>query len=76
MDKLANPKGTLVNPQNTLKLPKGTLRRLTLGQSFAEYDLVLGKTNVFVETPAMRAALDAGRPKSFLWAVAEPVRLR
>jgi hypothetical protein len=50
---------------NSLKLPKGTLKRLTLGQSFAEYDLVLEKSNVFVETPAARAALDAGRPKLF-----------
>lgn len=48
-----------------LKIPKGTLKRLTIGQSFAEYDRVLEKTNVFVETPALRAALDEGRAKCF-----------
>jgi hypothetical protein len=47
------------------KLPKGTLRRLTLGQSFAEYDKVLEKENVYVETPALRAATDGGLGKCF-----------
>lgn len=50
---------------NTAKLPKGSLKKLTLGQSFAEYDKVLEKSNVFVETPAIRAALDLERSKCF-----------
>jgi hypothetical protein len=48
-----------------LKLPKGTLKKLTLGQSFAEYDKLLEKDNVYVETPALRAALDGGQGKCF-----------
>src|SRR5579863_1606424 len=47
------------------KLPKGTLKKLTLGQSFAEYDKLLDKENVYVETPAIRAALDDGQGKCF-----------
>src|SRR5215469_8306020 len=47
------------------KLPKGTLKKLTLGQSFAEYDKLLDKDNVYVETPALRAALDGGQGKCF-----------
>jgi hypothetical protein len=50
---------------NPTKLLKGALKKLTLGQSFAEYDLVLERSNVFVETPAMRSALDTRRSKSF-----------
>lgn len=48
-----------------LKLPKGTLKRLTLGQSFAEYDKLLERDNVYVETPALRAASDGGQGKCF-----------
>ena len=36
-----------------------------MGQSFAEYDLIRAHPSLFVETPAMRAALDPNRPKSF-----------
>lgn len=49
----------------TVQLPKGTLKRLTVGQSFAEYDKVLEKNDVFVETPAIRAAVDNARSKAF-----------
>lgn len=52
------------NP-NPLKLPRGTLKKLTLGQSFAEYDKLLEKDNVYVETPALRAAIDGGQGKCF-----------
>ena len=48
-----------------LKLPRGTLKKLSLGQSFAEYDKLLEKDNVYVETPALRAALDDGQGKCF-----------
>jgi hypothetical protein len=45
------------------KLPKGTLKKLNIGQSFAEYDIVRDKVGVVVETPAMRAAVDKDRSK-------------
>lgn len=48
-----------------MRLPKNTLAKLTLGQSFAEYDKVLEKPNVFVQTPALRAALDPTPSKCF-----------
>jgi hypothetical protein len=48
-----------------LRIPKGTLKRLSLGQSFAEYDKILEKENVFVETPAIRAAVDPTKSKCF-----------
>jgi hypothetical protein len=47
------------------KLQKGTLKKLSLGQAFAEYDKLLEKDNVFVETPALRAAMDPNRAKCF-----------
>lgn len=54
------PQGTPVK-----KLPKGTLKRLNLGQAFAEYDQLLERENVFVETPALRSALDSNKAKCF-----------
>lgn len=48
------------------KLPRQALRRLTLGQSFAEYDRLLAEQpTVFVETPAAMAATDQNRAKCF-----------
>jgi hypothetical protein len=48
------------------RLPRNTLRRLTLGQSFAEYDRLLAQqATVFVETPAAVAATDPSRAKCF-----------
>jgi hypothetical protein len=52
-------------PIGGLKLPKGTLKKLTLGQSFAEYDKLLERDNVYVETPGLRAAIDDSQGKSF-----------
>jgi hypothetical protein len=48
---------TTNNPQ-PYKLTKGTLSRVMLAHSFAEYDPILQKEGVFVETPAARAAAD------------------
>src|ERR1039458_159422 len=48
-----------------VRLPKNTLRGLSLGQSFAEYDRLLDRPNVFVETPAIRAAVDPLHSKCF-----------
>ncbi len=47
------------------QLPKDALRKAGVGQSFAEYDLIRMHPQLFVETPAMRAAMDPNRPKSF-----------
>ena len=52
-------------PSAGLQLPKGTLKKLSLGQSFAEYDKLLERDNVYVETPGLRAALDDGQGKCF-----------
>jgi hypothetical protein len=58
MVKTANP--------GTARLPRNTLRRLSLGQSFAEYDrLLASQPTVFVETPAALAAVDPSRSKCF-----------
>lgn len=43
------------------KPPKDALKKLSLGQSFAENDVLLRKPDVFVETPAALAARDTAR---------------
>src|ERR1700733_1847058 len=47
------------------QLPKDALKKASIGQSFAEYDLVRAYPALFVETPSMRAAVDPNRQKSF-----------
>jgi hypothetical protein len=49
----------------SVRLPKDALTRINLGQSFAEYDQILNRPGIFVETPALRAALDPARSKCF-----------
>ena len=51
--------------QGQYTLPKDALSRINLGQSFAEYDKVLIQPGVFVQTPAIKAALDASWSKCF-----------
>jgi hypothetical protein len=46
-------------------LPKDAIKKASLGQSFAEYDLIRSFPALFVETPAMLAAVDPSRPKCF-----------
>lgn len=46
-------------------LPKGSLAKVNLGQSFAEYDLTLNHPYVFVETPAIMAAMSENVSKCF-----------
>ena len=46
-------------------LPRRTLEKVQLGQSFAEYDNLLAKSNVFVHTPALTAASDISNPHCF-----------
>jgi hypothetical protein len=48
-----------------VSLPKDALSKINLGQSFAEYDLILRKPDVFVMTPALLSAADASRGKFF-----------
>lgn len=50
---------------SALRLPKGALARINVGQSFAENDLALLDTTVFVRTPAINAALDPSSGKYF-----------
>ena len=47
-----------------VQLPKDALKRINLGQSFAEYDKILG-AGVFVKTPAIEAATQLLRSKCF-----------
>lgn len=47
------------------RLPKDSLKKLNIGQSFAEYDIIRDKAGVVVDTPAMRSALDRDRSKCF-----------
>lgn len=49
--------------KSSIQLPKDALKRVNLGQSFAEYDRQLLKQDVFVKTPALDAALDQARSK-------------
>lgn len=46
-------------------LPRRTLERVHLGQSFAEYDTLLRRGDVFVRTPALNAAADFANPHCF-----------
>lgn len=56
------PKSSNVSPA---RLPKDALKKLNIGQSFAEYDIIRDKAAVVVDTPAMRSALDRDRSKCF-----------
>jgi Cdc6-like AAA superfamily ATPase len=48
-----------------IQLPKDAVGKINLGQSFAEYDRLLARPEVFVVTPAIQAALDSSRSKCF-----------
>ncbi|MET8008288.1 P-loop ATPase, Sll1717 family [Nonomuraea glycinis] len=47
------------------KLPKGAVRKINIGQSFAEYDMSLNDRNVYVYTPALSFAEDPDSGKVF-----------
>ena len=47
------------------RIPRDGIRRLNLGQSFAEYDNSLDDPTVFVHTPAFNSALDVHSGKYF-----------
>jgi len=46
-----------------VQLPKHAINEINLGHSFAEYDELLKNSFVFVETPAIRSAVERGRTK-------------
>ena len=46
-------------------LPKNAVSKINLGQSFAEYDKLLEKEGVYVQTPAIKAAIDPDKSKCF-----------
>ena len=48
-----------------VQLPRDALSRINLGQAFAEYDKILLRPGIIVETPALRAAFDPDRSKCF-----------
>ena len=52
-------------PPQPLRLPKNALEKLNIGQSFAEYDPALQDPQVYVQTPAINAALDSSSGKYF-----------
>lgn len=65
MAKRSNKSSDVSAPKGLPRLPKDALSRINLGQSFAEYDGVLLKPDVFVTTPALISAVDASRGKLF-----------
>ncbi|MFC8517469.1 P-loop ATPase, Sll1717 family [Streptomyces sp. NPDC057257] len=52
-------------PSSALKLPKGAIRRINIGQSFAEYDVALSDPAMFVHTSALAAAQNTESGKVF-----------
>lgn len=48
-----------------VRLPKDAVRRINLGQSFAEYDTALLDETVYVHTPALAASRDPSSGKIF-----------
>lgn len=51
--------------KQTVRLPKDAVRRINLGQSFAEYDSALLDETVYVHTPALAASRDKSTGKIF-----------
>ncbi|MFJ9880857.1 P-loop ATPase, Sll1717 family [[Kitasatospora] papulosa] len=49
----------------SLRLPKGAIKRINIGQSFAEYDAALNDPSIYVHTPALESALDPESGKVF-----------
>ena len=54
-----------IKPHPSVQLPKNALSRISLGQSFAEYDPLIKKKDVFVTTPAYQAAATPEFQKCF-----------
>lgn len=54
-----------MRPAEGNRLPKNAIRRVNLGQSFAEYDDSLDDPSIYVHTPALAAAQDPHSGKVF-----------
>lgn len=52
-------------PEKHVQLPKNALSKVSMGQSFAEYDPLLSKKQVFVTTVASQAAATADNRRCF-----------
>lgn len=59
------PSPSNAHPPGPARLPRKALERIHLGQSFAEYDAYLKQPQVFVQTPALKAAADHSNPHCF-----------
>ena len=57
--------GAVTNRESPKALPRRALEKVHLGQSFAEYDTLLNRNDVFVRTPAINAAADVSNPHCF-----------
>jgi hypothetical protein len=57
---MAKPAPSTPTPRGTIHLPKDALSRVALGHSFAEYDAILEKPDVFVTTPQIAQASQDG----------------
>jgi hypothetical protein len=55
----------MAEKKKQIQLPKDALSRVSLGHSFAEYDLIRSKPEITVRTPALLAAEDRERSKCF-----------
>lgn len=60
---MKSKKNSTGGDNKTFVLPKNAISQVNLGQAFSEYDKVLLKPGVFVETPAIKAAQEIDRSK-------------
>lgn len=58
-------KSIMKSTVDVIRLPKGAVRKINIGQSFAEYDISLNDRNVYVYTPALSFAEDPDSGKVF-----------
>jgi hypothetical protein len=65
MARRSAPSNAEVGGELAPRLPKGGVDRLSVGQSFAEYDPALRDPEIYVHTPAYAAASDSASGKYF-----------
>lgn len=61
----ATPVTPTTTSQPILRLPRDAIKRINIGQSFAEYDAALDDPAIYVHTPALDAALNPESGKVF-----------
>ncbi|MFD4767044.1 P-loop ATPase, Sll1717 family [Streptomyces niveus] len=62
----SNPPAPVTTPAPPAsRLPKDAIKRINIGQSFAEYDAALADSGIYVRTPALEASLDPDSGKVF-----------